>query len=92
MLIATMNAIFGAACLFGAQRAFRFGWPFLRHGWLMLRVNAEQPDARMNVFRRAGIANGGRFLIGGVLWLVTAVLLLIGGVYFGVQAWLGLYG
>ncbi|MEZ4669206.1 MAG: hypothetical protein R3E39_14965 [Anaerolineae bacterium] len=92
MLIVTINAIFGAGCLFFAQRAARRGWPFLRTGWMAVQSNASQPDFRVNVFRRRAISEGGRFLIGGLLWLAAALVGFLLALYFTRLAWIGMFG
>lgn len=92
MLIVTINALFGAGCLFFAQRAFMRGWPFLRTGWMAVQANASQPDFRVNVFRRLAISEGGRFLLGGLFWLASALVGLIAAVYFSLMAWTGMFG
>lgn len=92
MLIVTINALFGAGCFFLAQRAFRRGWPFLRTGWTAVQANASQPDFRINVFRRQAISEGGRFLLGGIFWLATALISLIAALYFSRLAWVGMFG
>lgn len=92
MLIVTINAVFGAGCLFFSQRAFRRGWPFLRTGWMAVQANASQQDFHENVFRRVAISEGGRFLLGGLFWLGAALVGLIAAVYFSVLAWIGMFG
>jgi hypothetical protein len=92
MLIITINALFGAGCLFFTQRAFRRGWPFLRIGWTAVQASASQPDFRVNVFRRRAISEGGRFLLGGLFWLVAAGVGLVAALYFSRLAWVGIFG
>ncbi len=91
MLAITLNAAFGAGCLFFAMRAFRLGWPFLRDGWLAVRTQAAQSDTPLNVEQRRLVSEGGRFLIGGVLWLGAGVIGTLAGVYFTVQAYQLMY-
>ena len=90
MLLATLNAIFATASFFLAQRSLQRGWPFIRTGWMA--VQAHQPDMRENVFRRLALTEGGRFLIGGIFWLLTGIIALIAGLYFTVLAYQGMYG
>ena len=91
MLLATLNAIFAMGALAIATQAARKGIPFVRDGWTMIQAQTSHPDFRYNVERRRAISDGGRFLIGGVLWLVTGAAALAGAVYFGVQAFNLLY-
>ena len=92
MLLVTLNAIFAAASFFLAQRGLQRGWPFIKTGWMAVQANANQPDVRQNVFRRLAVTEGGRFLIGGIAWLVMGILALIAGIYFTVLAYQGMYG
>lgn len=92
MLAITLNAAFGAGCLFFALRAFRLGWPFLRDGWLAIRAQANQGAAPLNIEQRRLVSEGGRFLIGGVLWLGAGIIGALAGIYFTVQAYQLMYG
>jgi hypothetical protein len=91
MLIATINAIFAMGAFGIALQAFRKGLPFIRSGWNALQSQTDHPDFRTNVERRRAIADGGRFLLGGLLWLVTALIAFAGALYFGAQAYSLLY-
>ena len=46
---------------------------------------------RENVFRRLAVTEGGRFLIGGIGWMVVGILALIAGIYFTVVAYQTLF-
>jgi hypothetical protein len=92
MLLATLNAIFAMGAFTIALQAFRKGLPFLRSGWTTLQVQTQHSDFRTNVERRRAVQDGGRFLIGGILWLVMSAVALAAAVYFGVQAFTMLYG
>lgn len=92
MLLVTLNAIFGAAAFFLAQRSLQRGWPFVRIGWMAVQTQASHPDFRQNVFRRFAVSEGGRFLMGGLAWLLLGILSLIAGIYFTVLAYQGMYG
>jgi hypothetical protein len=87
MLLATINAIFATGALAIAMQAARKGLPFVRNGWTMIQTQTSHPDFRYNVERRRAISDGSRFLIGGLLWLVTGAAALAGAVYFGIQAY-----
>jgi hypothetical protein len=86
MLIATINAIFAMGAFGIALQAFRKGLPFIRSGWNALQSQTDHPDFRHNVERRRAISDGGRFLLGGLLWLVTALIAFGAILYFGAQA------
>ncbi len=92
MLLVTLNAIFATASFFLAQRGLQRGWPFIKTGWLAIQAQADQPDVRENVFRRLAVTEGGRFLIGGIGWLLVGVIALIAGIYFTILAYQGMYG
>ncbi len=92
MLLVTLNGAFAAGFFFFAMRALKQGWPFLKHGWLMMQTQTSHEDYRFNVERRRAISEGGRFLIGGILWLVGGVAALIGSLYFSAVAFHMLYG
>lgn len=85
MILLTLNAVFAAAFVIAGRNAARRGWPFVRHGWTLVQAHAGAPDARRNVERRRVIGEGGRFLIGGLLWLGAGAVELAAGVYFAVQ-------
>jgi hypothetical protein len=91
MLLATLNAIFAMGALTIALQAFRKGLPFLRSGWTTLQIQTQHPDFRTNIERRRAVQEGGRFLVGGILWLVISLVAFIAAVYFGVQAFTLLY-
>ena len=87
MLLATLNAIFATGALAIAMQAVRKGLPFVRSGWTIIQAQTSHPDFRFNVERPRSISDGSRFLIGGLLWLVTGVVALAGAIYFGIQAY-----
>lgn len=91
MLLATINAIFAMGALAIAMQAARKGIPFVRDGWRLIQSQTGHPDFRHNVERRRSISDGGRFLVGGVLWLITGAVALAAAIYFGVQAFSLLY-
>ena len=91
MLLGTLNAIFATASFFLAQRSLKRGWPFVKTGWLAVQAQAEHPDVRQNVFRRMAVTEGGRFLIGGIGWLLMGILALLAGIYFTVVAYQSLF-
>ncbi|MCA0456896.1 MAG: hypothetical protein LCI00_23195 [Chloroflexi bacterium] len=91
MLISTLNAIFATAAFFLVQRALQRGIPFIKMGWMAIKAQTSHPDFRENVFRRLAISEGGRFLLGGLGWLLTAVIALIAGIYFTVIAYQGFF-
>jgi len=86
MLLVTVNAAFGAGFLFFAMNAIRRGWPFVRHGWLTIQTQTADPNFRQDVHRRRAIGEGGRFLVGGLLWLGAALGSGAAGIYFTIQA------
>lgn len=92
MLLVTVNGIFGAGFLFFAMRALQRGWPFVRLGWLTMQEQTSHPDFRQNVERRRMISEGGRFLLGGLLWLSAGLVGVAVGLYFTLQAYQMLYG
>jgi hypothetical protein len=92
MLFAALNAIFATAALGIAMQAFRKGLPFVRDGWTVIQAQTREPDFRENVERRRAISEGGRFLVGGLMWLLTAIVAFVGAIYFSVQAFNLVYG
>ncbi|MBZ0287331.1 MAG: hypothetical protein K8I30_06935 [Anaerolineae bacterium] len=86
MLLATINAIFAMGALAIAIQAARKGIPFVRDGWTLIQTQTRHEDFRHNVERRRAISDGGRFLVGGALWLITGSAALAAAIYFGVQA------
>ncbi len=92
MFLVTLNAIFGAASLFLAQRSLKKGWPFIRVGWMAVQSQGSHADVRENIFRRLTVSEGGRFLMGGLFWIVVGIVALIAGIYFTVLAYQGMYG
>jgi hypothetical protein len=87
ILLVTLNAAFGAGLFFFAIRALQRGWPFFKAGWLMMQTQTGAPDFRINVERRRAISEGGRFLVGGLLWLAAGLGSFAGAAYFMIQAW-----
>ncbi len=91
MLLLTLNAIFAMAAAGIAVQSFRRGIPFVRNGWTVIQTQTQHPDYRVNVERRRAISEGGRFLIGGITWLVISIGAVLATVYFGGQAFTLLY-
>jgi hypothetical protein len=91
MLLAAVNALFAMGAFTIALQAFRKGLPFVRNGWIILQTQTQYPDYRTNVERRRAVQEGGRFLIGGILWLVMSLGALLAAGYFGAQAFTLLY-
>jgi hypothetical protein len=91
MLLAALNALFAMGALTIALQAFRKGLPFVRYGWTVLQTQTQHPDYRTNVERRRAISEGGRFLVGGILWLMMSLGAVLAAVYFGLQAFTLLY-
>jgi hypothetical protein len=87
MLTVTLNAIFCFGATMLALYCWRRGWPFTWHGWRLIQTQVAHPDYRVNVERRRAIGESGRFLLGGLGWLVGGGCLLVAAVYFG---WLAL--
>ncbi|MBZ0291833.1 MAG: hypothetical protein K8L99_04625 [Anaerolineae bacterium] len=54
--------------------AFQRAWPLLQTGWLAIQAEVKKPDYRENVDSRRAISSGGRFLIGGVIWMLMALV------------------
>jgi hypothetical protein len=91
MLLGSLNAIFAIAAFLLSRRGLERGWPFVKTGWLAIQSQAEHPDVRENVFRRLAVTEGGRFLLGGIGWLLVGVLALLAGIYFTVVAYQTLF-
>lgn len=92
MVMLTLNAVFAAGFASAGVNALRRGWPFLQHGWMLLRTHAGAADARIHVERRRGISEGGRFVVGGLLWLAASAGAFAFAFHFGWQALQTLYG
>jgi hypothetical protein len=86
MFLLTVNALFAAGAFAIAMQAMRKGLPFIRSGWDAIQTQIGHPDFRYNIERRRAISDGGRFLVGGLLWLVTALVAFAAAVYFGLEA------
>lgn len=91
MLISTLNAIFAAAAFFVVRMSVQRGWPFIKMGWMAIQTQTGHPDFRENIFRRLAISEGGRFLVGGLVWLLTAIIALVAAIYFTVIAYQGFF-
>ncbi len=87
MIQATLNAIVGAVLLTFAPRALRRGWPYVRDGWLALRVALSRPEARVHVESRRAISEGGLFVVGSLLWLGAGLGAVVVGLYLSWLAW-----
>ena len=86
MLLLALNAIFAGLFFSFTRTAYRRGMPFLSAGWSAISVEVHKPDYRSNVESRHIISDGGRFLIGGLVWMGIALFTAGCGVYFAVQA------
>ncbi len=91
MLLGSLNAIFAMAAFFLSRRGLERGWPFIKTGWLAIQSQAEHGDVRENVFRRLTASEGGRFFLGGIGWLIIAILALLAGIYFTIVAYQTLF-
>lgn len=74
MLILAINSIFAYIFFRAAHMAYARGWPLLQTGWLTIATEIRKPDYRQNVTSRNAISIGGRFLIGGLFWLLAALV------------------
>ncbi len=92
MILIILNGAFAAGLFFFSMRAVRQGWPFLKHGWLMMQTQTSDPNFRQDVERRRSISDGGRFLIGGILWLAAGMAAFVAAIYFTIQAYTIMYG
>lgn len=89
MLLFTVNTVFAAIFLLAARGALRRALPFLRAGWSAIRTETQKPDYRVNITSRRVISEGGRFLLGGLVWLGIA----LGSAAYGLLfAWRALAG
>lgn len=70
----TINAIF--ATIFGTftWNSLPRGWQFIRLGWLALQANADQPDADTNIERQRDMAQGSRYLLAGIAWMLGGLV------------------
>jgi hypothetical protein len=92
MLLITINAIFAMGAFYLARMGLQRGWPFIKIGWLAVKTQAEHDDVRENVFRRLAVTEGGRFLMGGIGWLLVGILSLLAAVFFTITAYRLLFG
>lgn len=83
MLLLALNAVFAGLFFTFARSAYRRAIPFLGAGWSAIR---GEPDYHVNVESRRVISDGGRFLIGGMLWLASALFTIGFGFYFALEA------
>ena len=85
MLLLALNAIFAGLFLNFARNTFKRAIPFLRIGWESISVETQKPDFRHNVESRQNIREGGRFLIGGIVWMVITLVLIGLGIFFAIE-------
>lgn len=83
MLLIAVNAVFAFIFLSFARTALSRALPLLRTGWLLLQTGAQRPP--QHIERRRDISAGGRFVIGGVFWLLAGLVAGGAGLYFGLQ-------
>ena len=86
MLLMLLNVIFAGLFLSFARHAFRRAVPFLRIGYAAVSVEVQKPDYRTNIDSRQAISEGGRFLMGGMLWLLIMVMSLAIALFFAIEA------
>ena len=86
MLLLALNAIFAGLFFNFARNTFKRAIPFLRTGWATISVETKKPDYRQNVESRQAISEGGRFLIGGMVWMGITLGLIGLAVFFAVEA------
>lgn len=86
MLLLTVNTIFAFVFFNAAAQAARHGWPLLQAGWQAIRAEVRTPGWRQDVYRRRAMESGGRFLLGGLAWLLVATVGAAAGGYCGLQA------
>lgn len=91
MLLTTVHSIFAFIFLSFAFTALRWSQPLLLTGWYTIQAAVQHPDYRHDVESRQAISSGGRFLIGGIFWLVAGLVSGGIGLSFGwqvVRLWL----
>jgi len=86
MLLLALNAIFAGLFLKFARDTFKRALPFLRIGWATISAETQKPDYRHNIESRRVISEGGRFLLGGIVWLGITVILVGFGLFFAYEA------
>ena len=85
MLLLALNAIFAGLFFNFARTTFKRAIPFLRAGWATISVETKKPDYRHNIESRQAISEGGRFLIGGIVWMGLTLGLVGLAVFFAVE-------
>ena len=85
MLILALNAVFAAIFLAFTRPAFLRARTFLQTGLTIIQVEVRKPDYRHNVESRRLISEGGRFLIGGLFWLIATLVALGLGIFFSLE-------
>jgi hypothetical protein len=86
MLLAIVNAIFATLFWRFALSSLRRGRAFVRTGWLAIDASVAQPGFRQDINRRRTIDEGGRFLLGGLTWLVLGLGAVVIGALFAIEA------
>ncbi|GAB4510305.1 MAG: hypothetical protein OHK0046_06870 [Anaerolineae bacterium] len=82
MLVVALNAVFALLAFTFSRNAYRRALPFIRLGWQTIDAAVQQPGYRHNIESRRAISEAGRFLIGGIIWLLIALAAVAAGVYF----------
>ncbi len=91
MLLTTIHSIFAFIFLSFAVTALRRAYPLWLTGWYAIQAAVQHPDYRHDVESRRAISSGGRFLIGGIFWLLAGLVSGSIGLSFGwqvVRLWL----
>lgn len=86
MLLLSVNTIFAFIFLAFARTAFLQSVPFLRVGWEAIDTETSKPNYRQNIESRRRVAEGGRYLIGGLLWMGACAGSAAIGLFFVWQA------
>lgn len=86
MLLAVVHAIFALICLWFARAAIRHALPFIRTGWQTIDAEVQKPDYRQAFASQQRISEGGRFLVGGIIWLLIGLVSLGAGILLAAQA------
>jgi len=85
VLLVALNAVFAGIFLTFAYRAALRARAFFITGWAAVGAGTEQPDYRENIELRRFISEGGRFLIGALMWGAASIGAAGLGVFFALE-------
>lgn len=86
MILVALNVIVALFFAWVARRSLPPGIQYVRSGWLFIQTGAADKEKREQIEQRQRVEIGTRFMVGGLVRVLTGLLALFLAVTFGLTA------